>query len=502
MANDTLSDLVKPRKRRQKSDPGPALTVIPGGPSAEETAEAELESLLAALPPDLEVEEDAPPSWSWPSEEGLPEVEIAVHPTKQRKILAILTSDSRWRGAIWHDGYHRVDMIGRERRIDADTENLRAWIGGIYGVDASSEEVHKCIGLVAYRQRRDPLLDYLKGLVWDGVPRLRRLLVDGFGVLPRPVLTDDGAPILRPDGNPLDLVEEIGRRWAVQAIWRAMVPGCKADTVLLLYTPSHGKHKSTGLRALAGSAWFSDNPIQIGQDDVRASMQLRSAWIHEMGEMATLSKSTVEAIKSFMSRQSEEYVPKYGRILVKEDRRCVFAATTNRKDVLRDDSPYERRYCPVEPTRPADLVWLRSNRDQLWAEAVEEYQRAVKACDVGPGEAPVCPDLPEVRYWFSTTDPVDAPLIAAMTDHQAEYKEDEDAWTVAIREWAAKPENRAEAAEITTKRALEKIICMELAKIEKNDLSRVARSLKALGYKRTKVWKDGASINAYVKGAQ
>ena len=61
----------------------------------------------------------------------------------------------------------------------------------------------------------------------------------------------------------------------------------------------------------------------------------------------------------------------YGRSPVCWRRRCVFTGTTNDSIFLTDPTG-ERRYWPVQATS-VDLAWIRSERDQIWAEAVAAY---------------------------------------------------------------------------------------------------------------------------------
>ncbi|MBK7362162.1 MAG: hypothetical protein IPJ01_07665 [Micavibrio sp.] len=83
----------------------------------------------------------------------------------------------------------------------------------------------------------DPVQEYLDALVWDGVPRLSRLLPEYFGAA---------------DTN---LNQAIGRLMMVAAVRRVREPGCKFDTIVVL-EGQQGTGKSTALTILAGGENF------------------------------------------------------------------------------------------------------------------------------------------------------------------------------------------------------------------------------------------------------
>src|SRR5258705_13581474 len=80
-----------------------------------------------------------------------------------------------------------------------------------------------------------------------------------------------------------------------------------------------------------------------------------------------MAKSEVDAIKAFASRTHDRARPAYGRYVTEQPRRCVLFATTNNDTYLKSQTG-NRRFWPVRRNR-IDINALRSNRDQLWAEA-------------------------------------------------------------------------------------------------------------------------------------
>ena len=95
-------------------------------------------------------------------------------------------------------------------------------------------------------------------------------------------------------------------------------------------------------------------------------------WIIEMPELGHMGKSDVETLKQFFSRKEDRYRPAYARNTIDRPRQCVFGATTNESEYLRDGTG-NRRYWPVRCGQ-TDLEWLKANRDQIFAEALAAYE--------------------------------------------------------------------------------------------------------------------------------
>jgi predicted P-loop ATPase len=98
-------------------------------------------------------------------------------------------------------------------------------------------------------------------------------------------------------------------------------------------------------------------------------------WILELPELAALSRTELSTVKSWMSRSEDIFRPSYGRTVIHRPRQCVFIATSNEGEPLKDTTG-NRRFWPVEVGR-IDTDALVADKDQLWAEAVELYRAGV-----------------------------------------------------------------------------------------------------------------------------
>lgn len=238
---------------------------------------------------------------------------------------------------------------------DADTTRAVAWIAREYDLDLGAEVVNAAVQATAERHVIDPLRDYFASVrdTWDGVRRLPTWLSVVFG-----------AP-------QTDYIQAVGSRFLISAVARALRPGCKVDHVLVT-EGDQGMLKSTALRALCPDpSLFFDDEIVIGDKD--AAQVLRGKWVIELGELSALSRHDLAAVKAYITRAVDCYRPSFGRVSRDFPRRCVFTASTNEAEYLKDPTG-NRRFWPVPVVGKANVAELERWRDQLWAEALAAFE--------------------------------------------------------------------------------------------------------------------------------
>lgn len=247
--------------------------------------------------------------------------------------------------------WHKVNKIRQWE--DGDDSSLRSYVEKVYGIHHSGKTKDAIIS-VSIQNGYHPVRDYLKSLTWDGKHRLEHLFIKYLGV--------ENSEVNR-----------VATRKALTAgVARIMEPGCKFDYMLTLYGPQ-GVGKSALLKKLGG-AWFSDSLISVTGKEAYEALQ--GVWLMEMAELAATRKAEVEAIKHFISKQTDRFRVAYGHYTQDFARQCIFIGTTNKVDFLRDETG-GRRFWPmtVNPDN-VEVKWSNLTKDeidQIWAEAKHYY---------------------------------------------------------------------------------------------------------------------------------
>lgn len=247
----------------------------------------------------------------------------------------------------------KPDEAPRPWSDNDDTEAAMRLDQLLSGLVIRPHTITPLIEALGRRHAFHPVREYLGGLVWDKIPRLDRLLIDHGGALDNP------------------FVRAATARTLIAAVARAMKPGCKVDTALILES-TQGFGKSTLFSALAvDPEYFSDSTGHIGEQ-TSAEMAC-THWVVEMAELAGLTKGDLNQIKAFLSRRYDKFRPAYGRRVVDYPRQCIMVGTVNPEIAgYLKDLTGNRRFWIVRVDK-IDWSYVDDWRDQLWAEAKARY---------------------------------------------------------------------------------------------------------------------------------
>lgn len=361
-------------------------------------------------------------------------------------IELILQNDPVWKGTIvWNELTRKTEVVGGpipEALHDPNSfpQAVANYFMQAYGMDVTDMQVRKTVLNVSFLNKIDPLRDYLEGLSWDGVPRASRLLLDYCHA--DPIL--DGVDLTH-------ILERTAKQWLVSAVARALHPGCKVDTVLVL-EGRMGRSKSEFFKALGGSFYAVGNVDLANKDTM---MVAQSTWIIELAELAALNAASRESTNAFLTTATDTFRPPYGAAITESKRRCVFVGTTEDDDWLQSEKGI-RRYWPVKVSERIDLDRVKADRDQLWAEAVALYKA---------GE----------RWWFTDEEEMVAANVAKSRVYKSAVFEAVGLWWRGMR-----PEKRP--TKVTINDVAQAALMLSPDKITPKHGRDIGRALREMGF--------------------
>ena len=237
-------------------------------------------------------------------------------------------------------------------------------------------DIEKALELLASRNPVHEVRKWVGSTLHDGTPRLGQLA----GIL----------------GHAADSFEaQLLRRWMISAVARVELPGCKADTVLIL-TGGQGVKKTTFFETLASEAWFTSSKVQPGDTD--GMMIMREVWMVEWGELHSMRVRNIDTTKDFLSQRIDIFRRPYGRAMGRAPRHALIVGTSNPKAILEDPTG-NRRFWPIEVlARKIDVRGLEANRAQLFAEALAIYRAGLGCAECRADEDKRCA---EHRWWLT-----------------------------------------------------------------------------------------------------
>jgi predicted P-loop ATPase len=259
----------------------------------------------------------------------------------RRKQVAVYTAECPWSNSA---------TIGQPV---PETDGLRLvkWLKTTYGMNVTLSRAKELLFNVAEDKPVDCLHDYIMAREWpDGLESARKFLSS--------LLVE----LLQADDTPIN--RAISLRWHIGLVARQMRPGVKFDNAIVL-VGKQGVGKSSYLRELFPEelqlCCFSDCISVDGRD---AALAYSRFAVIEYGELAHMSRKSIESIKQELSAREATIRPAYARSARTVLRTAAIAGTTNEDEFLVDVE--NRRFWPVA-VRTLDLGRLRQLRGMIWA---------------------------------------------------------------------------------------------------------------------------------------
>lgn len=364
--------------------------------------------------------------------------------TSQANMETVLQHHHGWRDVLAYDDMSYRTIKRRPPPYpggqagewgDSDDTWTAIWLERHYGIRPRNTTVAQVVRATAERCRVHQVREWLATLAWDGIERLPTFFSDFCGA------------------KQTAYTEAVGRSFFVSAVARAMRPGCKVDTMLVL-EGEQGVGKSRLILALFSAQWHIEISYPPGSLDFYQS--LRGTWGAEFGEMASFDKAENARVKQVLTQTQDTYRASYGAHAGTYKRQTVFIGSTNKREWGQDETGM-RRFLPVE-CGEIDVDGAEAIREQLWAEAVVRFEA---------GEP-----------WWEIPD----------AEREQDARFDTDAWEELIAAWIERRGKLGGDFGFSMNDVYQEAICGAGARnpppISRADQTRIGRVLTRLGWRR------------------
>ncbi len=344
----------------------------------------------------------------------------------------------------------RLNTLKQQVELDGDALDLdfvRLTLSLALNIDIPKEEAIEMVLGLARENQYCPVAQYLRQV--EKTYRDHKLSLDTL------------ASLLLHTQDPLHA--SYLKRHLIGSVARALNPGCKMDTALILQG-NQGIHKSTFFNVLYGDGFFDDTMTETGDKD--EIMKLHQHWAVEWAEFeSTLSRRGYSRLKAFMTTKVDSFRPPYGRTVKSCLRHSVLIGSTNEAEFLSDPSG-DRRFWVI-PVEQINIKLTQSLRDLIWAAAVQAYES---------GEP----------WWLTQEEKLladEANKPFRVTDTWSDFIESY------IKDWEF----------VTTAQILSSpMLDIEPAKQDKASQMRVSGILRSLGWKKGKRWHENTWQRGWV----
>ena len=339
---------------------------------------------------------------------------------------------------------------------DTDYTRLRIELALTGFLPIGREIIRDCVHYAAGLRRFDTAIEWLSGLEWDGVKRVETFMS-------RYMAAEDSA-YTRSVANYM---------WAALA-GRVLSPGCKADAAVILVGEQYVGKSFAVASIVPDKRFFTEMSFADIEEDL--SRKMRGKLIAEFGELKGLHSQNkdTETIKAFISRQDEEWVPKYMEFTTVYPRRLLFIGTSNKEEFLLDETG-NRRFFPLKVTKGEGLL-IQRDRNQLWAEGAELFKSK------------------GVEFFYSHANELAEKV---RPDHMIT-----DVWHDSICEWLYEKDvdgtRPIDNEYLQIKTVMQGALNLDTRNMKDFDAKRIGRVLKNLGYKKAVRRVGGYSSKVWV----
>tara|TARA_Y100001938_G_C8097604_1_gene439192 strand:+ start:4214 stop:5671 length:1458 start_codon:yes stop_codon:yes gene_type:complete len=305
----------------------------------------------------------------------------------------LIAKHPKYAGRIrWCNFDNAIHIDGKKVQNDF-VFDVCLWIAGTYCVNYRKEIIMDILQKIAVDNEYNSILAMLNGKEWDRTKRIDDFLYKHLGValtyhtadeIHAEQCTKKRAQMDRENNARTKLIRAYSRKFFLSSmarlLWASDNTPIDVHTVLCLYSGEQGIGKGFTLKALClKPQYFGNTPFDVGQKD--SILMIQGKQIYEIAELAKRAKDA-EMEKAFYSASEDQIVMKWEKYARTIPRKCVFVATTNKLNILRD-STGSRRWWPVvvgetfKTGEKIDILAIKKISVQLWLEAKNILEQTI-----------------------------------------------------------------------------------------------------------------------------
>lgn len=227
------------------------------------------------------------------------------------------------------------------------------------------DKIDAFMRVIATRTRVNPILEKIRGAVWDGKDRLEQVY-QMFGM-------DETDTMSR----------TLFKKWCMQAISALYNDDENPYSldIVLVFQGKQGIAKTRFFEHLAMNRMYFGEGYTVDPRNKDSIIEATSNWIVELGEIGSTMRKDIDSLKAFLTKSMDEYRQPFGRKSLKYPRRTVFIGTVNDEKYLIDETG-NRRFAtiPIKDGISLDYDTQIATFDslQFWAQIYEIVQAEVE----------------------------------------------------------------------------------------------------------------------------
>ena len=285
---------------------------------------------------------------------------------------------------VYIDGKSRLNTKRHLPSIRLAISQKYASNAGNLDFSPTKEALLDTIIELAGQNPRNQVVDRIRAEPWDGVDRLTQFGTLAYNQEPKDRLMQEVAALI-PRG----------------IVVRALCPGAHFPYCPVLYSRRQGTGKSASLKLLAVARHTEG--VQLEGYDYQKKLQERGCGMSviEIAEMHAMNHASMSNLKSLITDEETDNREAYGDESVNRPFTFIVAGSTNNARFLTDLDHRRTPVLTIADDRGVNLQWLQDNRQQIWAQVADEYDRGVYSDPAEQYGAAV--RLP-AKYWQEAND--------------------------------------------------------------------------------------------------